>query len=231
MTFDYYLITGLTFIISLLVSNIFKRRFQKYSRLSLQNGMSGKEVAERMLKDNGIYDVKVISAEERFTDHYNPLNKTITLSQEVYAQRNAAAAAVAAHECGHAVQHKVSYSMLNLRSQLVPAVNICSKFSNIAIMAGFAVFYSSGGENAFILKLGIGMFAFAVLFSFITLPVEFDASRRALVWLKSKNIVTRQEYTGAKDALQWAAMTYVVAALGTLAQLLYFVSLLNNRRE
>lgn len=229
MTSNYYLIIGLTFIISLFVSNILKKKIRKYSQLFLQNGMSGKEMAEKMLRDNGIYDAKVVSVEGRLTDHYNPLNKTVNLSQEVYSERNASAAAIAAHECGHAVQHKMSYSMLNLRSKLVPAVNISSKFSNIAIMAGLAVFYSSGGEDTFILNLGIGMFSMAVIFSFITLPVEFDASRRALAWFKKENMVTSQEYSGAKDSLRWAAMTYVVAALGTLAQLLHFLSLLNRR--
>ncbi|XOD69346.1 MAG: zinc metallopeptidase [Flavobacteriales bacterium AspAUS03] len=231
MTSPYYLIIGITFFISWLVSNTLKSKFHKYAQLFLQNGMSGKEVAEKMLRYNGIYDVKVVSVEGQLTDHYNPLNKTVNLSQEVYSQKNATAAAVAAHECGHAVQHQVGYNMLKLRSQLVPVVNISSIFTNIAIMTGLAVFYSSGGENTFILQFGISLFAMAVLFSLITLPVEFDASRRALAWLKNDNIVTSQEYCNAKDALQWAAMTYIVAALGALAQLLYFISLLNNRRN
>ncbi|XCI74694.1 MAG: zinc metallopeptidase [Flavobacteriales bacterium] len=229
MTSAYYLIIGITFVISWLVSNILKSKFRKYAQLFLQNDMSGQEVAEKMLRNNGIYDVKVISVEGQLTDHYNPLNKTVNLSQEVYSQKNAAAAAVAAHECGHAVQHQVGYSMLKLRSQLVPVVNISSIFTNIVIMTGLAVLYSSGGENTFILKLGIGLFAMAVLFSLITLPVEFDASRRALAWLKNDSVVTPQEYYSAKDALQWAAMTYIVAALGALAQLLYFISLLNRK--
>ncbi|XOD67700.1 MAG: zinc metallopeptidase [Flavobacteriales bacterium Tduv] len=229
MTSSYYLTIGLIFVISLIFNNILKNKFRKYSRLFLKNEMNGKEIAEKMLRDNGIYDVKIVSVEGQLTDHYNPLNKTVNLSQEVYSRRNASAAAVATHECGHAIQHKIGYSMLDLRSKLVPAVNISSKFSNIAIMAGLILFYSSGGENAFILKLGIGMFAMAVIFSFITLPVEFDASRRALAWLKKENVVTSQEYLGAKDSLRWAAMTYVVAALGALAQLLHFLSLLNRR--
>lgn len=225
----YYFITGLVFLISLLVSNTLKSKFRKYARMHLNNGMSGKEIAEKMLKDNNINDVKVVSVEGQLSDHYNPLTKTVNLSEEVYNERNAAAAAVAAHECGHAVQHKLGYSMLKLRSQLVPLVNISARFVNIAIMAGLATYYSSG--NPFLLKIGIGLFALATIFSFITLPVEFDASYRALHWLKNKNIVNAQEYNGSKDALQWAAMTYVVAALGSLAQLIYFISLLNRRND
>lgn len=225
----YYIITGTTFIISLTVSTILKNKFNKYSKLYLQNGLNGKEIAEKMLVDNNIYDVKVISIEGELTDHYNPINKTINLSQDVYINKNAAAAAVAAHECGHAIQHKIGYSMLNLRSKLIPAVNISSKFSNIAIMIGLTIFYSSG--NSFLLKIGIALFSIAVIFSFITLPVEFDASKRALLWLKNKNIVTYEEYYGAKNSLNWAATTYVVAALGAFAQLIYFASLLNNNDD
>lgn len=225
----YYLIIGLVFIISLWVSNILKSKFQKYAKMRLHNGMSGKEIAEKMLKDNNINDVKVVSTEGELSDHYNPLTKTINLSQEVYNNANAAAAAVAAHECGHAVQHKLGYAMLKLRSQLVPLVNISAQFVNISIMIGLAIYYSSG--NPFLLKIGIALFALATIFAFITLPVEFDASYRALNWLRNKNIVDAQEYKGSKDALWWAAMTYVVAALGSLAQLIYFISLLNRRNE
>lgn len=228
---SYYLLTGIIFIISLIVSTKLKNKFEKYSKLHLQNGMSGKEIAEKMLADNGIYDVKVISVEGHLSDHYNPLKKTINLSSAVYFEKNASAAAVAAHECGHAVQHKVGYSMLNLRSSLIPILSISSNFTNIILMVGLWLFYSSDGQNAFILKLGIAFFTLAVLFSFITLPVEFDASRRALAWLKREKITTDAEYKGSKDALKWAAMTYVIGALGAMTQLIYYISLLNNRRD
>ena len=191
--------------------------------------MSGKEIAEKMLRDNGITDVQVVSVPGQLTDHYNPANKTVNLSEEVYMQRNAAAAAVAAHECGHAVQHKVGYSMLQLRSKMVPAVNIASNLLQFVLFAGIAVMAMSGSKT--LLTIGVILFAVTTLFAFITLPVEYDASNRALAWLESSGTLAPQEHDGAKDALKWAARTYVVAALGSLAQLIYFASMLSGRRD
>lgn len=232
----YYVILGAIFLVSWLVSNRLKSKFEHYSHVQLRNGMSGKEIAEKMLRDNGINDVSVISTPGQLTDHYNPLDKTVNLSEAVYNQRNAAAAAVAAHECGHAVQHAQAYRWLTLRSQIVPAVNISSNLSNILIMIGFALgaFSKSTGSGFgyWIAVAGVALFAITTLFTFITLPVEYDASNRALAWLKNKNIVTREEYAGAEDSLKWAARTYVVAALGSLAQLLYWVfRLMGSSRE
>ncbi|HZW77248.1 MAG TPA: zinc metallopeptidase [Flavobacteriaceae bacterium] len=226
----YYLLAGVIFLVSWLVSNQLKSKFKKYSQIHLRNGMSGKEIAEKMLADNGIYDVKVISVPGQLTDHYDPTKKTVNLSEPVYMQRNAAAAAVAAHECGHAVQHATAYSWLKMRSAIVPAVSISSKLSNFVIMAGIILFATGSAFGAWIFAIGIGLFAMTTLFSFITLPVEFDASKRALVWLEANNMLTPQEHDGAKDALKWAARTYVVAAIGSLATLLYFISMFLDRR-
>lgn len=222
-----YIIGGLFALIGMLVSAQLKRKFSEYSKVSLMNGLSGKEIAEKMLADHGIYDVKVISVNGELTDHYNPMNKTVNLSQVVYSHRNASAAAVAAHEVGHAVQHAKGYAALQMRSKLVPAVNISSRIMPFILIGGVVTI------NTFpqLLLIGIVLFGITTLFSLITLPVEFDASRRALNWLESKNMVTRNEYAGAKDALKWAAMTYVVAALGSLATLLYYLSVYMNRRD
>lgn len=220
----YYVILGAIFLASWLVSNRLQSKFAHYSHVQLRNGMSGKEIAEKMLHDNGIYDVKVTHVPGQLTDHYNPIDKTVNLSEAVYNQRNAAAAAVAAHECGHAVQHAQAYAWLNLRSKLVPAVNISSNLSNILIIVGFVLGAAAKiGFGYWIAVAGVALFAISTAFAFITLPVEYDASNRALAWLKSKNMVTREEYAGAEDSLKWAARTYVVAALGSLAQLLYWV--------
>jgi len=220
----YYVILGAIFLASWLVSNRLQSKFAHYSQVQLRNGMSGKEIAEKMLHDNGIYDVRVTHVPGQLTDHYNPLDKTVNLSEAVYNQRNAAAAAVAAHECGHAVQHAQAYAWLNLRSKLVPAVNISSNLSNILIIVGFVLGAAAKmGFGYWIAVAGVALFAISTAFAFITLPVEYDASNRALAWLKSKNMVTREEYAGAEDSLKWAARTYVVAALGSLAQLLYWV--------
>ena len=220
----YYVILGAIFLASWLVSNRLQSKFAHYSQVQLRNGMSGKEIAEKMLHDNGIYDVKVTHVPGQLTDHYNPIDKTVNLSEAVYNQRNAAAAAVAAHECGHAVQHAQAYAWLNLRSKLVPAVNISSNLSNILIIVGFVLGAAAKmGFGYWIVVAGVALFAISTAFAFITLPVEYDASNRALAWLKSKNMVTREEYAGAEDSLKWAARTYVVAALGSLAQLLYWV--------
>ncbi|WKS95691.1 zinc metallopeptidase [Riemerella columbina] len=225
----YYIILGGILLLSWLVSSQLKSKFEHYSKVHLANGMSGKEVAEKMLRDHGIHDVQVISTPGQLTDHYNPMNKTVNLSEAVYMQRNAAAAAVAAHECGHAVQHAVGYSMLQLRSKMVPIVNIASRLNQFILMAGIAVMVSSGNKT--LLAIGVLLFALTTLFAFITLPVEYDASNRALKWLKSTHTVTPEEYTGSADALKWAARTYVVAAVGSLAQLIYFASMLSNRRD
>lgn len=226
----YYLLAGIIFLVSMYVSNRLKSKFKKYSKIQLKNGMSGKEIAEKMLADNGIRDVQVVSVGGKLTDHYNPMTKTVNLSESVYMQRNAAAAAVAAHECGHALQHAQAYSWLTLRSQIVPAVGVSSKLSNFVIMAGLALMYFGNGLGSLLFLVGIGLFAMTTIFTFITLPVEFDASNRALAWLESSNMVTEEEHAGAKDALKWAARTYVVAALGSLATLLYFVSMFMGRR-
>ncbi|RKW14676.1 MAG: zinc metallopeptidase [Capnocytophaga sp.] len=229
----YYVILGAIFLASWLVSNRLQSKFAHYSQVQLRNGMSGKEIAEKMLHDNGIYDVKVTHVPGQLTDHYNPLDKTVNLSEAVYNQRNAAAAAVAAHECGHAVQHAQAYAWLNLRSKLVPAVNISSNLSNILIIVGFLLGAAAKvGFGYWVAVAGVALFAITTLFTLITLPVEYDASNRALAWLKSKNMVTREEYAGAEDSLKWAARTYVVAALGSLAQLLYWVfRLMGSSRE
>lgn len=229
----YYVILGAIFLVSWLVSNRLKSKFEYYSHVQLRNGMSGKEIAEKMLHDNGIYDVKVTHVPGQLTDHYNPIDKTVNLSEAVYNQRNAAAAAVAAHECGHAVQHAQAYAWLNLRSKLVPAVNISSNLSNILIIVGFVLGAAAKmGFGYWIAVAGVALFAISTAFAFITLPVEYDASNRALAWLKSKNMVTREEYAGAEDSLKWAARTYVVAAVGSLAQLLYWVfRLMGSSRE
>ena len=228
---SYYLIIIVISLASMWVSNTLKRKFKKYSALSLRNGMSGKEIAEKMLVYHGIRDVKVISVRGSLTDHYNPKNKTVNLSESVYSQRNAAAAAVAAHECGHAVQHAKGYEWLTLRSQLVPVVGVASNLSIIVIIGGLVLMQivPFGFEIA---VLGVVLFGLGTLFSFITLPVEYDASNRALAWLERKNIVSREELAGSKDALKWAARTYVVAALGSLATLAYFAfQVFGGRRD
>jgi len=220
----FYIIIGIISLASWLVSNKLKSKFKKYSKIQLRNGMNGAEIAEKMLADNGIFDVKVISTPGRLTDHYNPKDKTVNLSEAVYNQRNAAAAAVAAHEVGHAVQHAKAYSYLTMRSQLVPIVSVTSKFSQWLVIGGLVLGAASSatGIGFYIAITGLIFMGFATLFSFVTLPVEYDASNRALAWLKDKNMVTREEFAGSKDALKWAARTYLVAALGSLAMLLYW---------
>lgn len=226
----YYLLAGVLFLASMYVSKKLKSKFEKYSKVHLQNGMSGKEIAEKMLADNGIQDVKVTSTPGRLTDHYNPANKTVNLSEAVYHQRNAAAAAVAAHECGHAVQHATAYNWLQMRSAIVPVVGVASKLSNFVIMAGLILAATGSILGNTLFFIGILLFAMTTVFAFITLPVEFDASKRAVVWLQKENMVTQTELNGAKDALKWAARTYVVAAIGSLATLLYFIMMFMGRR-
>jgi Zn-dependent membrane protease YugP len=221
---QYYILLGAIALVSWLVSSKLKKKFAKYSKVQLRNGMSGAEIAEKMLADHGIRDVEVISTPGRLTDHYNPANKTVNLSEAVYNQRNAAAAAVAAHECGHAVQHAQAYQWLTMRSKLVPVVSITSGMSQWLVFGGIALMATNmiGGLGYWVALAGLIMMAFATLFSFVTLPVEYDASNRALAWLKNKSIVTPDEYVGSKDALKWAARTYLVAAIGALASLIYW---------
>jgi uncharacterized protein len=228
--FTYYIIIGATALVSWLVSSRLKSKFEFYSKLSLRNGMSGAEIAEKMLADHGIRDVQVISTPGSLTDHYNPSNKTVNLSESVYNMRNASAAAVAAHEVGHAVQHATAYSMLQLRSKLVPVVNIASSMSQWVIFGGLALMAASS-MGFYVALAGLAMMSMAALFAFITLPVEYDASNRALAWLKNKNMLSQEEYAGAEDALKWAARTYVVAAIGALASLLYWAVQVFGRRN
>lgn len=211
---------------SWLVGNRLKKKFETYSKVHLQNGMSGAEIAQKMLMDHGIRDVRVISTPGRLTDHYNPMDKTVNLSEAVYNERNAAAAAVAAHEVGHAVQHAEAYHWLTMRSKLVPIVSFTSSIMSFVLLGGILML------NSFpqLLLFGIILFAMTTIFSFVTLPVEYDASNRALKWLKAKNMVTQAEYAGAEDSLKWAARTYVVAAISSLATLLYYVMIYMNRR-
>ncbi|QCR24058.1 zinc metallopeptidase [Pontibacter sp. SGAir0037] len=222
-----YLIAIVFMLLSMWISWRLKSKFQKYSQIPLQSGLTGREVAEMMLADNGIHDVRVISVAGRLTDHYNPADKTVNLSEYVYEARSAAAAAVAAHECGHAVQHARAYGFLKFRSAMVPALSIASRYMQWIILIGILMIQTTPIP----LAIGVALFALTTLFSFITLPVEFDASKRALAWIGSNNIVNKQEYAMSKDALKWAALTYVVAALGSLATLLYYVSLLMGRRD
>lgn len=228
----YYILLGAIALMSFLVSARLKSKFEKYSKVHLRNGMSGAEIAEKMLADNGIYDVKVISTPGMLTDHYNPANKTVNLSEGVYNQRNASAAAVAAHECGHAVQHAQAYQWLTMRSQMVPMVNVSSSLSQWLIMGGLILGIGAKSSIGFYVAVaGLVLMAIATVFSLITLPVEYDASNRALAWLKSKNMLGQEEYAGAEDALKWAARTYVVAALGAVASLLYWALQVFGRRE
>ncbi|SDJ12150.1 hypothetical protein SAMN04487898_101374 [Pedobacter sp. ok626] len=225
----YYLIAGIMFIVGLIVSNRLKSKFNEYSQIGLQNGMSGREIAEKMLADNGIYDVRVTSVPGHLSDHYNPQDKTVNLSPDVYEGRSISAAAVAAHECGHAVQHATAYQMLTFRSAIVPIVNISAQLSQWIILAGLGLLV--GNANPTILLVGIALFAITTLFTIITLPVEYDASNRALSWLERSHITTPAEHDKAADALKWAARTYVVAAISSIATLLYYILLFVNSRD
>lgn len=226
MLFSWIIFIGIA-IVSFIVQSSLKSKFDKYSKVPLYNGMTGREVAEKMLRDNGIYDVRVISTPGMLTDHFNPTNKTVNLSEGVYSSCSVAAAAVAAHECGHAVQHAHAYAPLQMRSALVPVVQFSSSIMSWILLAGILLI------NSFpqLLLIGICLFAMTTLFSFITLPVEIDASRRALVWLNSAGITNASNHGMAKDALKSAAYTYVVAALGSLATLVYYIMIFMGRRE
>ncbi|WP_207491439.1 zinc metallopeptidase [Aridibaculum aurantiacum] len=214
------MIISLIFVgISFLVSSTLKGKFAKYSQLPLRNGMTGKEIAEKMLHENGIYNVQVVSVQGYLTDHYDPAKRTVNLSPEVYAGNSIAAAAVAAHECGHAIQHATAYQWLQMRSKLVPVVQFSSGIVQWVLLAGILMI------NVFPMLLlgGIILFALTTIFAFVTLPVEFDASRRALAWLNNTNVTSGQQHEQAKDALKWAAMTYVVAAIASLVILIQYV--------
>ncbi len=212
---------------SAFVSWRLRSKFNEYSQIGLSNGLSGAEVAQQMLNQNGVYDVRVLSVEGMLTDHYNPQDKTVNLSADVYYGRSVAAAAVAAHECGHAVQHKVAYGPLQFRSAMVPVLTVASQYMQWVLLAGVLLLQTTPIP----LAIGVALFALTTLFSFVTLPVEFDASRRALAWVQTNGVVNEREYGFAKDALWWAAMTYVVAALGSLATLLYYASILLGGRR
>lgn len=223
------LISVVFMVIGFILSSVLKSKFHKYSQVPLTNGMSGAEVAAAMLKYNQIYDVQITQVDGQLTDHYNPQDKTVNLSYDVYHGRNVAAAAVAAHECGHAVQHATAYHFLQMRSSLVPVVNIAASLQQYLFMfglAGLGIF-----KSPILLIIALAAFGITTLFSLITLPVEFDASRRALVWLDGSGFARGQEYAGAKDALTWAAMTYVSAALAALVQFLYLLFMLMGRRD
>lgn len=213
------------------VSNKLKSKFKQYSQTPLQANLSGAEIAKLMLADNNITDVQVLSVEGQLSDHYNPANKTVNLSPDVYYGRNAAAAAVASHECGHAVQHATSYAWLNLRSTLVPLQNSAGKILNIVLIASFIGSFLIQMNYTIIGFIVVGAYGILTLFSLVTLPVEFDASNRALAWVKTRNIVTPDEYAMSKDALKWAAMTYVVAALAALTTLAYYIMVFFGGRD
>ncbi|WDO14082.1 zinc metallopeptidase [Flavobacterium sp. WW92] len=219
----YYILLGVIALVSWAVSAKLQSKFEFYSKVHLRNGMSGAEIAEKMLQDHGISGVRVISTPGRLTDHYNPSDKTVNLSEAVYNQRNAASAAVAAHEVGHAVQHAQAYQWLTMRSKLVPMVNVAAPISQWLIIIGLVLGAAAGvGAGFYVAVAGLVLMSIATLFSVITLPVEYDASNRALAWLKNKNMLSQQEYAGAEDSLKWAARTYLVAALGAIASLLYW---------
>ena len=222
-----WIIFGFFMLLSWLISSQLKSRFKKYSKVPINFNLTGKEVAEKMLRENGIMDVNVVSTPGQLSDHYNPVNKTVNLSPEVYNSSNVAAAAVAAHECGHAVQHATAYTFLQLRSSLVPVVSFSSKWVQWILLAGILM------VNTFpsLLLIGIILFGITTIFSFITLPVEIDASRRAVVWLNTSGITNAETHDNAVDALKWAAYTYVVAALGSLATLLYYIMIFTGRRS
>ncbi|MBK7762362.1 MAG: zinc metallopeptidase [Bacteroidetes bacterium] len=226
----YYLIAGIMFLVGMFVSNRLKAKFTEYGQIPLMNRMSGKEVAEKMLRDNGIYDVQVISTPGFLSDHYNPVDRTVNLSPDVYEGRSISSAAVAAHECGHAVQHATQYSMLQMRSKMVPAVKIGTTLSQWIILAGIGMM-GFGHGNQTIFLIGILLFSLSTIFSVITLPVEYDASNRALAWLDTTNVLTDTEHEKAKDALKWAARTYLVAAISSVATLLYYIMIFMNRRD
>ncbi len=229
MTNEIFIVSLVFLGISFLVSAVLKSKFTKYSKIGLSSGLTGREIAEKMLRENGIYDVKVISVDGFLSDHYNPVNRTVNLSPDVYNGTSISAAAVAAHECGHAVQHATQYGPLMFRSKMVPAVQVSSMLVNWILLAGMLVLAST--KNPTILLIGIIIMAVTVLFTLVTLPVEFDASKRALAWLQQTNITNQVEFPKAKDALKWAATTYVVAALAAVVQLIQYVMIYMGSRD
>jgi len=222
-----YLIGLIVMVVSFYVQWRLKSKFKEYSEVGLRNGMSGKEIAEKMLRDNGIYDVRVQAVDGMLTDHYNPMDKTVNLSSDVFYGRSVAAAAVAAHECGHAVQHATAYSWLQFRSKMVPVLTVSSRYMSWIILAGILMLQTTPVP----LAIGVALFALTTVFSFVTLPVEYDASARALAWIDRNGIVTQPEHAMASDALKWAARTYLVAAIGSLATLIYYLMILMGRRD
>lgn len=224
---SYYILMGVIMLASWLVQRSLQNKFEKYTQIPLRSGLSGKEVAEKMLRESGVHDVQILSVQGKLTDHYNPTDKTVNLSPEVYAGRSIMAAAVAAHECGHAVQHARAYAFLGMRSSLVPVISFSSKYMHWVLLGGILLI------NTFpmLLLAGIVMFAFTTLFAFVTLPVEFDATNRAKAWLRDSNLTTIEEHDGVSDALSAAAKTYVVAALASLATLVYYVMIYLNKRD
>ncbi|MBO4489033.1 MAG: zinc metallopeptidase [Bacteroidales bacterium] len=225
----YWIIFIVFMVLSLIVSQTLNARIQKYSKIRISSGLTGREIAEKMLHDHGIYDVQVISTQGTLTDHYNPETKTVNLSQDVFSGNSIASAAVAAHECGHAVQHATAYRWLTMRSKMVPMVQIGSKWSQWILLAGLIILGFSALLGRWILFIGIALFALTTLFSIITLPVEYNASARAVAWLDQTGMTNGEENEMAKDALKWAARTYLIAALSSLATLLYYISIANRR--
>ena len=226
LNMEILIIFGVFMLLSWMVSNKLKSRFAKYSRMPLRSGLTGRDIAEKMLRESGVDNVRIISTPGRLTDHYNPLNRTVNLSPEVYQGRSVAAAAVAAHECGHAVQHARAYAPLKMRSALVPVISVSSRYMQWVLLGGILMVETF----PMLLLAGIIMFATTTLFSFVTLPVEFDATKRALNWLTDTGITVGEEYSSAKDALKWASLTYVVAALASLATLMYYIMIFMGRR-
>ncbi|MFM7711058.1 MAG: zinc metallopeptidase [Ferruginibacter sp.] len=230
MTISIIIISVVFMIVGMMVQATLRNKFRKYANVPIQSRLTGEEIAQNMLQDHGIYDVRITSVSGQLTDHYNPINKTVNLSQDVFYGKSVAAAAVAAHECGHAVQHATAYPMLMLRSRLVPLVQISSTLSQWVIMAGIG-FMGFGGGNPTVLLIGIILFAITTLFTIVTLPVEFNASARALQWMQQQQITSSEQQASARDALKWAAMTYIVAALASIAMLLQYVLIFMNRKR
>lgn len=230
MTISIIIISVVFMIVGMMVQATLRNKFRKYANVPIQSRLTGEEIAQNMLQDHGIYDVRITSVSGQLTDHYNPINKTVNLSQDVFYGKSVAAAAVAAHECGHAVQHATAYPMLMLRSRLVPLVQISSTLSQWVIMAGIG-FMGFGGGNPTVLLIGIILFAITTLFTIVTLPVEFNASARALQWMQQQQITSSEQQASARDALKWAAMTYIVAALASVAMLLQYVLIFMSRKR
>ncbi|WP_185868386.1 zinc metallopeptidase [Blattabacterium cuenoti] len=228
---SYYLSVIIFFLLSLFVHRTLKNKLRNGSKIISSSHMSGEEIAKKMLNDYSIDDVNVLCTEEEFSDHYNPLDKTINLSQKVFYSKDLTSLAIASHESAHAIQHKNGYELLKMRNHLVPILNFSSRFVNLAILSGLSIFYHSSGRESMILKLGIGLFFLVILFSLITLPIEFNASKRALFWIRNKKIANSKEDMKIKEYLTWAAMTYVISTLGSIIEFTYFISFFHNRHS